>query len=110
MGQRYSNTIVGAIVAVIGLAIVGLFVLPDTPTAKGLFGGLIVVVINTLLSVRQQEANGHRLTTVETTTAQTARAVTATNARQDATDEVTGTRTDIPAFDPKTGKRKAPGA
>jgi hypothetical protein len=61
---KYSNTIVAALLGLVGLAIVAFLVLPEG-AASTIFGGLIIVVALQLLSVRQQEANGHRLASVE---------------------------------------------
>lgn len=61
---KFQNTILGTIVAVLGLGLVALYVVPTNPNLA-IFLGLIVVVVNTLLGIRQAESNGHRITKAE---------------------------------------------
>ena len=61
---NYSTTILAAIIALVGLAIIAYVVLPNGPAAT-IFSGLIVVVVLQLLQTRQADANGHRLTRAE---------------------------------------------
>lgn len=64
MQGQFQNTILGTIIAVLGLGLVALWALPANPNIA-IFLGLIVVVVNTLLGIRQAEANGHRITQAE---------------------------------------------
>lgn len=87
---RYSNTILGAIIAVVGLGIAAAYFLPNTDSARLELIGLVVLVVNVLLGTRQAEQNGHRLTAVET--------VSNVNAMR--LDETPGAPAATPAQDP----------
>lgn len=106
MTNSYTNTVLGAILSTLGLAIIGLYILPDTPTGKTVFGALVLLVLNQLLGLRQADANGHRLSAVEDTAKRNVTAIAEGSTRQDAIDQATGIPTAEP---PPLEDESAPG-
>lgn len=107
MQSKYSNTILATIITTLGLGLAAVVFLtnsnsPNAPINLTIFVGLVALVLNQLLGIRQVEANGYRLTSVEKQVDRNTVSLDTGVRRQEATDVATGV---ITSTDPPTTLR-----